>query len=90
MGSVNRLDLYTANYAKRPYWIGVVISLDQLANVLLGGYTDETLSSRAFREKRHGWVKVINTLFWFDRQGTLRHCEMAYLGEIAREHFPQA
>lgn len=92
--ALNRLDLYTPSYGRRVYWLGVLIAIDQLANTLLAGYTDETLSSRAYRcNAKRRWAiaeKVINALFWFDRQGDLRHCELAYLGELAREHFPQA
>lgn len=86
---MNRLDLYTPDFSRRAYLLGVLIGLDQWLNALLGGYVDETLSSRAFREKRRGWTSLINTIFWFDRQGDLRHCELAYYGELAREHFPR-
>lgn len=87
-----KLDLYQPDFGRRPYWLALLIALDQLANTLLGGYPDETLSSRAHRE---GWATaecLINALFWLDRQQidgqTVRHCELAYLGELAREHFP--
>lgn len=85
---MSELGLYEPNPEKRPYWMALLIGVDQMANALLGGYPDETLSSRAHRE---GWTtaeRLINTLFWFDRQGELRHCQMAYYGELYREHFP--
>lgn len=87
---MNRLDLYTRDYSKRPYGLSVLLAVDQLANVLFGGWPDETLSSRAHREQILWAERLINALFWFDRQGDLRHCELAYLGELAREHFPAA
>ncbi|MBC7198144.1 MAG: hypothetical protein H5U32_02735 [Pseudomonas balearica] len=34
-------------------------------------------------------VGLINALFWRDRVGELRHCQLAYLGELAREHLPE-
>ncbi len=65
----------------------LLLALDQLVNVLLGGYADETMSSRAYRmSQRHdtgvfGWrwrvcATLINGLF-FDRH----HCRDAYLSE---------
>ena len=71
----------------RFYLMQVLIALDQLVNVLFGGYADETMSSRAYRmSERHdtgvfGWrwrvcASLINTLF-IDRH----HCRDAYLSE---------
>jgi hypothetical protein len=61
------------------YLINVLVSLDQLLNVLIGGYPDETISSRVGRNAAAGkkWAliaeKVINALFWFDPN----HCRDA-------------
>lgn len=85
---MNRLDLYTRDNTKRPYFLGIFLGLDQWVNTWFGGWPDETLSSRAHREKILWAEKLIDTLFWFDRQGDLRHCELSYYGELAREHFP--
>lgn len=82
------LGLYEPNREQRPYWLALLIGVDQLANTLFGGYPDETLSSRAHREGWRTAERLINALFWFDRQGDLRHCQMAYYGELYREHFP--
>ncbi|WKN20788.1 hypothetical protein [Azotobacter vinelandii] len=83
-----KLDLYRPDFGRRPYWLALLIAIDQLANAALAGYPDETISSRAHRE---GWTHVerlIDTLFFLDRQGGVRHCELAYYGELVREHFP--
>jgi len=85
---------YVEAFGRRKYWLSLLIAADQFANALLWGYVDETLSSRAFRcrGKKRRWAlaeKIINTLFWRDRQGDLRHCQIAYYAEIAREHLPQ-
>jgi len=96
---MNKLDLtaYVARYDRRPYWLALLIALDQLLNALLWGYVDETLSSRAYRSAqlrtpaKRRWrlaERLINALFWRDRVGELRHCQLAYLGELAREHSP--
>ena len=93
---MNKLDAeaYHARHGRRPYWLSLLIALDQLANALLWGYVDETLSSRAYRSAqlrtpaKRRW-RLINALFWRDRVGELRHCQLAYLGELAREHLPE-
>ena len=65
----------------------LLLALDQLVNVLFGGYADETMSSRAYRMSERydaglfGWrwrvcATLINGLF-FDRH----HCRDAYLSE---------
>lgn len=98
---MNKLDVeaYHARYGRRPYWLSLLIALDQLANALLWGYVDETLSSRAYRSAqlrtpaKRRWraaERLIDALFWRDRLGELRHCQLAYLGELAREHSPPA
>lgn len=58
----------------------VLIALDQLANACLKGWADETLSSRAHREKRTRTEKVINALFFWQPD----HCRQAYLSERNR------
>ncbi|MFM7008239.1 MAG: DNA helicase UvrD [Betaproteobacteria bacterium] len=55
----------------------IAIAVDQLANTLLGGFADETISARAHR---NGWKRTerfINFLFQDDQ-----HCAMAYVSEM--------
>lgn len=72
------------------YPLAVLIALDQLANALLLGAPDETLSSRAHRAWRDGkWFGVvfrpaINLLFFWQAD----HCADAYLAEVQRRQFP--
>ena len=61
----------------------VLIAFDQLVNTLLGGWADETLSSRAHRTSPK-IAKVIDTLFWFDKD----HCEVSYWSEKLRAQMP--
>lgn len=72
-----------------------LIALDQLANTLLGGSADETLSARAWRTEADGKVlgsvlrPCIDALFWlltFGRQTT--HCFDAYESELKRRQLP--
>lgn len=71
------------------YFINLLIALDQLANVILRGDPDETLSSRAHRMRskgQHIWgwtASVIDALFFFDDN----HCERAWLSETKRKNF---
>ena len=66
----------------KQYLSNVVYSLDQLANTLLGGYVDESLSARAYRfsSAYHAWfiiMTLINGLA-FNRN----HCKHAYEHEV--------
>lgn len=72
------------------YFLHVLIALDQFLNAVTGGFADETLSSRIYREARTGrrsWVaaeRCVNRLFfWQDG-----HCRRAWLRERERMHFP--
>lgn len=63
------------------YFRNVLISIDQLANTLLAGYPDETLSARSWRcrDKKRWFIlmKVINFI-----ANDSRHCEQAFTKEI--------
>lgn len=61
----------------------VLIALDQLANAVCGGWADETLSSRAYRESPRA-EKFINTLFFWDKD----HCYESYVSEQLRTQLP--
>lgn len=66
------------------------IAADQLANALLGGYADETLSARAWREGQNGGAwgvvrAVIDAIFFWQ----MNHCKNAYLSEMARKQLPR-
>lgn len=60
-----------------------LIALDQLLNAVLGGWADETLSSRSYREKPR-LAKLIDLLFWFDKD----HCYESYVSEQLRMQMP--
>lgn len=67
----------------------VLIALDQLANAILGGWADESLSARAYRLSKSstGWgvVKsVIDALFFWE----VGHCRAAYISEKNRTQLP--
>lgn len=71
-------------------WFQILIALDQLANALIGGNADETLSARAhrMRVKGHrywGWTAgAIDKLFFWQRG----HCLAAYRREHERKDLP--
>lgn len=69
----------------------VLIALDQLANAILAGWADETLSSRAYRNdslagKRRWRIarRVIDTLFFWE----VDHCFHAFMSEVDRRQYP--
>ena len=70
----------------------VFIALDQLANTLCGGWSDETISSVCYRksqEKGHYGFKFLKivldlVLTPIDQD----HCFQSYLAELRREQLP--
>ena len=66
-------------YGKR-----TLIALDQLLNTLLGGWPDETLSSRAWRWEKDGvrsWPRrFIDMLFFLDQNLCLESFDSERLG----------
>lgn len=72
------------------YILQNLIGIDQQLNAILGGYADETLSSRAWRMYEKGKIfgkifkPLIDTLLWFDPD----HCYQSYLSEKNRRQLP--
>lgn len=70
------------------YLVEVLLGLDQLANTLLGGWADESLSARSWRERntRFGGIarRVIDMIFFWQPH----HCEQAYVSEKLRLQSP--
>jgi hypothetical protein len=68
----------------------ILIALDQLANAVLGGWADETLSSRAWRAEQKGrwpgiWLRpLLDALFFFQPN----HCFTAFLSERTSLQLP--
>ena len=62
----------------------ILIAIDQLANAVIGGWADETLSSRAWREDRRRLVVFIDFLFFWEEN----HCEASYISERERMQLP--
>jgi len=65
-----------------------VIAIDQLANAIIGGMADETLSARSHRNKhKTGWNrfrKVLNLMFFWQED----HAAEAFASEKNRRHLP--
>ncbi len=61
----------------RQYWLNFLTAFDQLINAIFGGYPDETISSRAYRNKWTVAVFLINCIF-FNRN----HCKHAFENEV--------
>lgn len=74
----------------RGYIRNVAIGVDQFVNAVLGGWPDETLSSRCgrlgHRYPYKAWAVLINAIFR-PFQGP-NHCWNAYQKELTRYQFP--
>lgn len=71
------------------YFYKLAIAVDQLANVIVGGYPDETLSARTWRKSKESkkWEMFrffVDLIFFFDPD----HCFTSYLSEQDRKHYP--
>jgi hypothetical protein len=70
------------------YLTHILIAMTQGLNAVLGGYSDESTSSRAHRQqhKRRWRVarRVINGLFWWQAD----HCADAFEAERRRRQWP--
>jgi hypothetical protein len=69
-------------------FLDVGIAIDQLANALVGGKADETLSARAHRQRlkgRYAAASFIDALFFWQQN----HCERAYESERNRTQLPK-
>lgn len=66
----------------------ILIALDQLANTLIGGYADETISARAHR---CGWQRTERVIDWLFLAvfNEFDHCRNAYTSELLRAHLPK-
>lgn len=70
------------------YCLNIGIAADQLANTIIGGHPDETLSSRCYRNSAKYWYAkaariVLDVLF---RPWGAEHCRHAYESELNRSH----
>ena len=75
-----------------PYWKAVLIALDQLLNALMGGWPDETYSSRCWRWSLQGrdWPRrVVDGVAWLFRD--YDHCRESFESErLGRQLPPEA
>lgn len=78
---------------KRYLW-NLLIAVDQLLNVVVGGYPDETFSARTWRKAEADqwfWRAMRRLIDWFFmkafKQG--EHCKKSYDSEAARGHSPK-
>ena len=78
------------------YAYKLLVAVDQLVNALLGGWPDETLSSRCWRWHKDGvrsWpCRLVDALFWWDSEQrgdrTVRHCELSWESERSGRQLP--
>lgn len=74
------------------YFLNVLIGFDQLANAIIGGAPDETLSARAWRSESNGKMlgmafrPLIDALFCMFESN---HCEKAFIAELKKMQLPK-
>ena len=70
------------------YVLEILLAIDQLFNAITGGWSDETFSSRCYRNRGNPvWNIVrlgINLVFFWQED----HCHTAYLNELSKKHWP--
>lgn len=72
------------------YCKSVLVSIDQLINAVLGGYPDETFSSRVYRKsvaRQKFWEVlhwIIDKMFFWEEN----HCYNAYKNELSGKYSP--
>ena len=70
------------------YGKNLLIAVDQLINAVIGGYCDETLSSRAWRWAQNGvraWPRsFIDRLFFWEQN----HCRKSFQSEREGRQLP--
>jgi hypothetical protein len=69
----------------------VIIAIERLINTLANGWSDETLSARAFRnaDKRKSWyyfMRFIDFIFFWQKC----HCYCSWVNEIERKNLPSS
>lgn len=66
----------------------IAIAVDQLINTLLGGWSDETLSSRCYRNSKKYWYAEVGRVIldFIFRPFGKDHCYQSYLSEVERKH----
>ena len=73
-----------------PYGKNLLIAVDQLVNAILGGYCDETLSSRSYRwdvnGTRHWPRRIIDYIA--DKLGDTDHCHESFISEREGRQLP--
>lgn len=68
----------------------IAVAVDQLGNTLLGGWADETISARAWRQRhKRRWLVLMRLIDGVARLfGQRDHCRKAHESEILRTQSP--
>ena len=76
----------------KQYLKNILIGVDQLANAILGGAVDETLSARCYRNAQKYWYAKIGQVIldFIFRPWDKNHCYESYLSEVNRNHLGSA
>lgn len=72
----------------KKYLLNLALAFDQMCNTILGGFPDETFSSRCYRRRdtNHAWrivYTIVNCIFFWQKN----HCKSSWESEMLRRHF---
>lgn len=72
------------------YWLAIKVAISRLLNAILGGYSGEMFSARAYRLRNKSlfWgitKEILDSVFWWQ----LDHCLGCYEFEKARTDKPE-
>lgn len=76
----------------KQYILNNLISLDQSLNTLFGGYPDETISARCWRQRKKQPYKTLRPVidrFFFACFQQEAHCQQSYASELKRSQSPK-
>lgn len=68
----------------------ILIAIDQLVNACMGGFSDETISARLYRNRNrsawwNAWYWLVNIVFL-----NKNHCYESFIAECERKQLPKA
>lgn len=82
--------VYCLRYSLPARLLQILLGVDQLVNTILGGWADESFSSRCWRLDQKGffwwrlWRMMVDQIFFFQHN----HCQSAYESEMLRTQSP--
>lgn len=71
----------------RAYFYSVLRAVSRLLNAIIGGWSGETISGRAWRERIH-WLVFLLDSVWAVLGDGEGHCRRSYLLDVSNADYP--